>query len=92
MFAAVGVPGVSLSVGVAECSEQATLSATSGLPDLGLSATNASLGHCDGGNTFAGTLLNADDVVTTTIFPSGTNGLGSFPVRVHLGSFDPVLY
>lgn len=76
LFAAVGVPGVSLSVGVAECSEQATLSATSGLPDLGLSATNASLGHCDGGNSFTGTLLNADDVVTTTIFPSGTNGFG----------------
>lgn len=76
LFAAIGVPSVSLSVDVAECSEQATLSATSGLPDLGLSATNASLGHCDGGNTFTGTLLNADDVVTTTIFPSGTNGFG----------------
>ncbi|KAK0224214.1 hypothetical protein IW262DRAFT_1459269 [Armillaria fumosa] len=76
LFAAVGVPGVSLSVGVAECREQATLSATSGLPDLGLSATNASLGHCEGANTFTGTLLNADDAVTTTIFPSGTDGFG----------------
>ncbi|KAK0463293.1 hypothetical protein IW261DRAFT_1347935, partial [Armillaria novae-zelandiae] len=76
LFAAVGVPGVSLSVGVTECSEKATLSATSGLPDLGLSATNASLGHCDRGNTFTGTLLNAGDAVTMTIFPSGTNGFG----------------
>ncbi|KAK0223957.1 hypothetical protein IW262DRAFT_1269042 [Armillaria fumosa] len=76
LFAAIGVPGVSLSVGVGECSEQATLSATSGLPDLGLCATNASLSLCNGGDTYTGTLLNADDVVTTTIFPSGTNGFG----------------
>ncbi|KAK0184555.1 hypothetical protein F5146DRAFT_1114298 [Armillaria mellea] len=76
LFAAVGVPGVSLSVGVAECSEQAALSATSGLPELGLSATNASLGHCNGRNTYTGALLNAGDAVTTTIFPSGINGFG----------------
>ncbi|KAK0498878.1 hypothetical protein EDD18DRAFT_1308316 [Armillaria luteobubalina] len=76
LFTAVGVPGVSLSVGVGECSEQATLSATSSLPDLGLSMTNASLGLCSGGDTYTGALLNADDVVTMTIFPSGTNGYG----------------
>ncbi|KAK0205401.1 hypothetical protein DFS33DRAFT_1260185 [Desarmillaria ectypa] len=76
LFAAVGVPGVSLSVDVAGCNEQATLSATSGLPELGLAATNASVGHCDGGNTFTGTLPNTGDAVTTTIFSSGTNGFG----------------
>ncbi|KAG7442903.1 uncharacterized protein BT62DRAFT_954366 [Guyanagaster necrorhizus] len=76
LFAAVGVPGVSLSVDVAECSEQATLSATSGLPDLGLAVTNASIGRCEGGNTFTGTLLNNGDTISTTIFSSGTDGFG----------------
>ncbi|KAK0469032.1 uncharacterized protein EV420DRAFT_1258247 [Desarmillaria tabescens] len=76
LFAAVGVPGVSLSVDVAGCNEKATLSATSGLPDLGLAATNASVGHCNGGSTFTGTLSHAGDTVTTTIFPSGTDGFG----------------
>ncbi|KAG5352894.1 hypothetical protein C0989_012284 [Termitomyces sp. Mn162] len=81
LFAVAGLPYKTVKVEVKGCSRQAQLSGTSGLPDLGISLQNVSMGSCIAAKELlARVKLSFLDLRTFngTIFPSPDSGYGVF--------------
>ncbi|KAK7685182.1 hypothetical protein QCA50_011545 [Cerrena zonata] len=78
LFAAVGLSGKEMQIAVQGCSTPMTLPKTSGLPDLGLVASNVSVGKCTTAARLTTTLQASfqDSSFTSTVFPSGPDGFG----------------
>lgn len=78
LFAAVGLSGKEVQIAVQGCSSLMTLPKTSGLPDLGLVASNVSVGKCSTAARLTTTLQASfqDTSFTSTVFPSGPDGFG----------------
>lgn len=78
LFAAVGLPGKEMKVTVQGCSDALTLPKTSGYPDVGLVASNVSVGRCGTAARLTTTLDASyqDSSFTSTVFPSGPTGFG----------------
>ncbi|KAF8065136.1 hypothetical protein FPV67DRAFT_171095 [Lyophyllum atratum] len=79
LFGAVGLSGKNVKVDVGGCNKQAQLPGTSGLPDLGMSLQNVSIGACGKAKEFtaqvAGSKLDSRKF-SATVFPSPNSGFG----------------
>ncbi|KAF8624707.1 hypothetical protein AX17_007038 [Amanita inopinata Kibby_2008] len=82
LFAAVGLPQVTLQVNVRGCNGRPTLGKTAGLPDPGLLYRSVSIGHCANSNTDASTGATAalsthgGSSATANVFFSPDSGFG----------------
>lgn len=84
LFPTLGLGGKTLNVKIDGCNQEAVVNSTSGLPDLGITLQNVSIGSCgstslQGGQQLIG-LVDVDAIdnrqFTATIFPSPPDGFG----------------
>ncbi|KAG6856624.1 hypothetical protein H0H87_002374 [Tephrocybe sp. NHM501043] len=79
LFAAIGLPGKTLTVDVGGCNKQAKLLGTSGLPDLGMALQNVTIGACDKAKELTSKVAVSSldsRTFSATVFSSPDSGFG----------------